>query len=253
MFSKASMIIEKNPDAMAYAAARIFINAAEANIKDHGRFNVALSGGSTPRRMHVLLSEKPFGPAVQWKKIHIFWGDERCVPLDDPASNCGAARNDFLDRVPIPEANIHPMSADMDPAAAALFYQKALEKHLPRDADGFPVFDLIFLGIGIDGHIASLFPEDAALDETERWVVAARGGAPDVMRLTLTFPVLNRAKQIAFMISGKKKAKLVRTLFEEEGLLFPAQRIQPIRGKLLWILDAEAASRLTSVLSHDAF
>jgi len=245
MFSKATMLIEKNPDAMAYAAARVFINAAETNIKDHDRLNVALSGGSTPRQMHALLSRDPFCRAVKWDKIHIFWGDERCVPLDDPASNYGAARNDFLDRVPIPEGNIHPMPANMDPAAAVLFYQKTLEAHLPKDAAGFPVFDLIFLGIGIDGHIASLFPEDAALDKSEQWVAAVRGGVPDVLRLTLTFPVLNHARQIAFMISGKQKAKLVRALFEEEGFVFPAQRIQPIRGKLLWILDAEAASLLT--------
>lgn len=247
MFSKAGMIIEKNPDSMAYAAARVFISAAGAAIREHGRFTVALSGGSTPRRMHTLLGREPFRSAADWDKIRIFWGDERCVPPEDLSSNYGNACRDFLDHVPIPRTRVHPMPVGIKPDAAASMYQKELAMHLPTDASGFPLFDLILLGIGIDGHIASLFAHQPALDEMQKWVVAVQGEQADTVRLTLTLPVLNRARQIVFMASGKAKSKMLRTLFEEEDILLPARKIQPIRGKLVWILDADAASMLTEI------
>jgi len=244
MTNKQTIIIESNAAGLARKGAEIFSRAAKESVEKKGRFAVAISGGSTPRSMHSMLGKEPFYSNIPWGKTDIFWADERCVPSNHPDSNFGAAKKDFLDLVPIPKEHIHPLQGGLSPKEGALWYQQKLIKFFQRKEDEFPLFDLIFLGIGTDGHTASLFPGQSALNEMKKWVVAVKGGNPDVNRLTLTFPVINRGKQIVFMISGKKKASVVKTAFKDIQSGLPAQLVQPLKGTLIWLLDREAASLL---------
>jgi 6-phosphogluconolactonase len=222
----------------------MFSRIAEESVSLRGRFAVALSGGSTPRLMHRMLCDEPYLSMIPWNRIHIFWVDERCIPISDPASNYGAARADFLDNVPVPENQLHPMPMDVPPEQGAWAYQEELVRFFQTQPSKIPIFDLICLGIGTDGHTASLFPGQGALREKERLVVAVRGGAPDVDRLTMTFPLLNNGRQILFLASGKGKAMILKAILEGPPSRFPAQLIQPLHKNLIWLLDWEAASEL---------
>jgi len=244
MTNKQTIIIESNAAGLARKGAEIFSKAAKESVGMKGRFAVAISGGSTPRSMHSMLGEEPFYSDIPWDKTDIFWADERCVPKNHTDSNFGTAKKDFLDHVPIPKGHIHPMQGSLSHEEDALWYQQKLIKFFQRKEDEFPLFDLIFLGIGTDGHTASLFPRQSALNEMKRWVVAVKGGNPDVNRLTLTFPVINRGNQIVFMISGKKKASVVKTVLSGIQSGLPAQLVKPLKGTLVWLLDREAASLL---------
>lgn len=207
-----------------------------------GSFTAAISGGVTPRALHRMLAEEPFLFRIPWDRTHIFWVDERCVPQSDPASNYGAAREDFLNRIPIPIEQIHPMPGNIPPEDGAMKYQKELMDCLDPPAGELPVLDLVLLGLGKDGHSASLFPGQESLDEKERLVLAVKSGNPNVNRLTMTLPVLNNARRIVFMVAGREKASVVRSVLEDRQADLPAQRIQPIHGKPTWLLDCEAAS-----------
>ena len=244
MTNKQTTIIESGFTDLANKGAEIFSRAAIESIEKRGRFAVAISGGSTPRVMHGMLAKEPYLSDIPWEKTHIFWVDERCVPENDPASNFGLARKDFLDRVPIPQNQIHPIPVEAYSEEGAGKYQRVLIDFFHLQKGEFPVFDLIFLGIGTDGHTASLFPGKSALNEMNRWVVAVKGGNPNVNRLTLTLPVINRGKQIVFMISGKKKASVVKNALKGIQSGLPAQLVKPIKGTLIWLLDREAASLL---------
>jgi 6-phosphogluconolactonase len=238
------IIIEPNAAGLASRGAEIFSKAAKKSVETRGRFSVAISGGCTPRNMHRLLREEPFLSDIPWDKIDMFWVDERCVPENDPANNFGTAKKDFLARVPIPEAQVHPMPGEGSPEKGAFNYQQELQEYFKTRAGEFPVFDLIFLGLGTDGHTASLFPGQDSLDEKERLVVPVKGGHPELSRLTMTYPVLNSGRQIVFMVSGKKKAEVVKTFLEDKQRGFPAQGVQPAKGKLIFLIDSEAASLL---------
>ncbi len=235
---------------MAKKGAKIFSQAAKKSVEKRGRFSVAISGGSTPRNMHRLLGEEPFLSDIQWDKTNIFWVDERCVPENDPLSNYGTAKKDFLNRVPIPEAQVHPMPGEDSPEKGALNYQQELLKSFKCGTGEYPVFDLIFLGLGTDGHTASLLPGQDSLDEKKRLVVPVKGGHPDLIRLTMTFPVLNSGRQIVFMVSGKKKAGVVKTVLEDKQTYFPAQAIAPANGVLIFLIDRAAASLLSGKNGH---
>jgi len=239
-----SIIIESNASHLALKGAEIFSTTARESVDARGRFAVAISGGSTPRGLHRLLAKDPFLSDVPWDKTDIFWVDERCVPSNDEASNYGEAKKDFLNRVPIPPGHIHPMPAAKPPEAGSLLYQKEIMSYFKAERNKSFLFDLIVLGIGTDGHTASLFPGQSSLDEKEKWVVSVKGGEPNLIRLTLTYPVLNRGRHIVFLASGKKKAHIVGKALKDNESRLPAQRIQPVRGKLLWLLDREAASLL---------
>jgi 6-phosphogluconolactonase len=202
--------------------------------------------------MHKLLGERPYRSELPWNKTHIFWVDERCVPVDDPASNFGLAKKDFLERVPIPLEQIHPMPGEFAPEEGAKKYQEEMEKVFHIQKKDSPIFDLIFLGIGADGHTASLFPGVKPPHASNRWVIAVKGGNPNVYRLTLTYRVLNRAKRVCFLVFGKEKALIVRTVLENKDARLPAQQIQPVQGKLTWLLDKEAASLLSKEMIRDA-
>lgn len=235
------IIVEEDEEALSERGARLFEEKAIEAAKRRGQFFVALSGGSTPRAMHRRL---PFRPSIPWKAVHLFWGDERCVPMDHPSSNYGAAREDFIGKVPLPAERIHPMPSRMPPGRGALGYEKELKRVLGLEQGDLPRFDLIFLGLGRDGHTASLFPGQDAPGECRRLVVAVKGGDPDVARLTLTFPVINQAREAIFMVSGRDKAKVVRAVIEASDRRLPASRVRPARGVLTWLLDREAASLL---------
>jgi 6-phosphogluconolactonase len=250
MPSKSKIIIKNKPD-WALWAADIFSKSAADCVTNRGRFVVALSGGSTPRPVHRLLGQEPYRSDIPWTGTHVFWVDERCVPRTSQASNFGVAKEDFLDHVPIPAAQIRPMPAEALPEDGAKQYERELKEFFGSDERRFATFDLIFLGIGQDGHTASLFPGQRALDEWERWVVAVKGGNPNVSRLTMTFPVLNRARQIVFLVSGKGKAPVLKAIFEESNSPFPAQGVQPVSGRLIWLMDREASSLLSGETLHD--
>lgn len=236
------IFVEESREALSEAGARLFERRAVEAVENSGAFFVALSGGTTPRAMHKRLA---FRPSVPWHGVHVFWGDERCVPADDPSSNYGAARVDFLDKVPLPAGHIHPMPAHVDPKQGALLYARELRQVFKLKQAQAPVFDLVFLGLGKDGHTASLFPGHKALEDHERPVVAVKGGDPDLYRLTLTFGVINNAGEVVFLVSGKDKAETLRAVIEAQEPRLPASRVRPSSGRLTWLLDRGAASLLT--------
>ncbi len=244
------MIVKDNPDDLAQAAARIFTVAAVDCVAEKGRFAVMLSGGSTPRSMHRLLAEEPFFSEIPWEKTHIFWTDERCVPEDHPHSNFGEAKKELVDKIPIPESHVHPMPTESASEKGAAAYERIMLQFFELEPGEFPNFDLIFLGMGSDGHTASLFPDHWALDEGERLVISAKGGNPDIYRLTVTLPMLNNASAVVFLISGRQKADTLKTVFENNQVSLPAMRVRPINGTLTWLIDREAASSLSKRVTN---
>ena len=245
--------LEVLPDAqlLADAAAHRFVVAANAAIQGRGEFIVALSGGSTPRRVYSRLATEPLVSNVDWSRVHILWGDERCVPPDHEASNFRMARETLLDHVPVPEANVHRIRGEDDPAEAAVTYERVLRTVLrtpsgpPRTAPASRL-DLVFLGLGSDGHTASLFPGGASLRAKAQWVAAEYVQAALMWRVTLTATVINAAAQVAFVVSGDAKASIVRKVLEgpNQPENVPAQLIVPTDGRLCWLLDAPAAAGL---------
>lgn len=202
---------------------------------------LALSGGSTPRRMHEILAERS---DIDWSNVHVFWGDERTVPPDHEASNYRMAKESLLDRVPIPEDHVHRMAGEKDPEVAAREYEQTIGDVFGVSPPEMPRFDVILLGMGADGHTASLFPGTQALDERKRYVVANHVPQQNTDRLTLTFPVLNAARLVIFMVAGADKAAAVKECTDGDQTTRPAARVQPVDGQCRWLLDAEAAARI---------
>lgn len=230
------------------AAADSLVACAAAAIGTSGRFRLALSGGSTPRRLYSLLASEP---RVDWPRVHVFWSDERCVPPASPQSNYRMAREALLDRVPLPEANVHRIHGERDALSAAAAYERELRQTFSAP-EGSPSldpgrrFDLVLLGLGEDGHTASLFPGTAALRETARWVVAQEVDALPPRRITLTPPVINAAAEVAFLVSGPEKAAILEQVIEGpyRPRELPAQLVAPRAGRLRWLADAAAAGSL---------
>ena len=236
------VVVTEGPEELAGTGADLIVGAARARSDRGDDFHMAISGGSTPRAMYRLLAEPPRRSGMPWERVHVFWVDERCVPGDDPASNYGAAKRDFLDSAPIAGRRIHAMPGSDPPEEGALRYERELVGFFGLGVHEFPVFDLVILGVGADGHTASLFPGHPAVDETERLVVAVRGGDPDIDRITLTLPVLNHAREILVLASGRDKAEVVRALTgKERPRRLPASRIDPPGGTLTWLLDRDSA------------
>lgn len=230
-------------ESLSHAAAELFAAEALQAVQDRGRFTVALSGGSTPRRTYELLAREPFGKTVPWQSTHIFWGDERCVPENDPRNNALTARQTLLDHVPVPQKQIHPMVCDRFPQQAAVAYEALLRDFFP---DGHPRFDLVLLGLGANGHTASLFPGTAVLEEQQRWVAEVSVADEGLHRLTLTAAAINQAALVVFMVSGSDKAPILRNVLKEaqDPHSIPAQLIKPVDGGLLWLVDRDAARLL---------
>ena len=227
------------PDLKAISQAAAERVATLAQTRDP--FTVALSGGSTPRRLYEVLAAPPFRERVPWGRVHVFWGDERCVPPDHSDSNYRLAREALLDKIPILAENVHRIWGEMPPDQAAAVYQTKLEAVLGVNGR----LDLILLGMGADGHTASLFPGTEALEERERAVVAVYVERLQAWRVTLTLPVINAARQVLFLVTGAAKAEIVQAVLEGPKGRFPAQQIRPTAGQLTWLVDVAAASRLT--------
>jgi 6-phosphogluconolactonase len=227
------------------AAAEFSLTAANA-VHRKGSFSVALSGGSTPKGLYSLLASKR-GPAVPWAETSIFFSDERFVPPDDPESNFRMAKETLLSKVSVPAANIFRLKTEeSDPDRVASQYQTVIENHFASSRGAVPVFDLILLGLGPDGHTASLFPGSAALDEKKRLVVSNWVEKFKTYRLTFTYPIINRAACVMFLVSGNDKAEIVREVFEHPEARVPAQGVNPTSGQLLWLMDRDAASELAA-------
>jgi 6-phosphogluconolactonase len=236
MPSETRIDIAKDPEDLADRAARWIADIAG---RSQGRVAISLSGGSTPRRLYQLLSEAPFRDAMPWDRIHWFWGDERFVPPDHPDSNYRMAREALLSRAPIPAANIHRVETGGDPADAARAYERTLKSYYGAETldPARPLFDVELLGLGPDGHTASLFPGTKALDERRRWVAEVVGAKPEE-RITLTYPVLESSRHTAFLAAGAdKREPLVRVLAGDREL--PAARVRPA-GELVWFVDEQA-------------
>jgi len=250
---RADLEVLSSADALAHAAATRVVTAAAAAIESHGQFVVALSGGSTPSGTYERLATEPLRSQVMWSRVHILWGDERCVPPDQSQSNYRMAREALLDRVPLPAEHVHPIHGEQEPAAAAALYERTVRTLLrtpvgpPRTIPGARI-DLIILGLGDDGHTASLFPEGVAARERTRWVVAEYAAAVSMWRVTLTPVVINAAAEVLFLVSGRAKAPMVRRVIEGHRLPteVPAQLIAPSAGRMRWFLDAAAAAALAS-------
>lgn len=236
--------IFKNLEEISLRAAEIFVEQSLRAIEEHGQFLVALNGGGTPEGLFQLLAGE-FREKVDWLKVHVFWGDERSVPSNDPGSSYGQARNLLLRHVPIPEANVHPINGELRPAEAANEYSRILKGFASAPLE-WPQFDLVYLGMGEDGHTASLFP-GSPLDVSEA-VMPVNANYQDrpAERVTLTPLVFNTARTVVFMAAGEKKAMTLAEVlsgrYTPERL--PAQRIEPKEGRLLWLVDEDAASRL---------
>src|SRR5215471_12867352 len=226
------------------AAADEFLRCAQEAIGQRARFCVALSGGNTPRGVYSFLAANA-RTSLPWNQIYIFFGDERHVPPDDPESNYRMANETLLSRVPIPPANVFRVPAELDAELAAQQYEDQLRAFFPVSPGAWPRFDLIFLGLGDDGHTASLFPESAALNETTRLVAANWVDKLHSYRVTFTYPLLNHAAEIAFLVSGASKSQILRDVLKpKKDASYPAQRVRPRDGRLLWILDRAAAKLL---------
>lgn len=222
--------------ALARAAATYFVDAAQSAINLNRRFSVALSGGETPRPMYRLLTTPEFAGRIDWKHIHLFWSDERCVPPNHPDSNYRVAWETFIDHVPISMDNIHRVLGEHDPIIAAETYEQELKDHFKS---ALPRFDLILLGLGEEGHTASIFPGSTAATESTRLVVAAQHPRTNDWRVTLTLPTINAAANVVFLVTGPAKANALR--IARSGLSapaeFPASAVDPTDGRLVWLTD----------------
>jgi len=228
-------VICQDDTSLARAAAERFVTLTQEAIAARGRFDVALAGGGTPRTTYKLLATPELASQVDWSRVHVFWGDERSVPPTDPDSNARMARETLLDRVGIPEASIHRIRGEWPPEAAAQDYEREILEILGKQ----PRFDLILLGMGTDGHTASLFPGSAAICENERLVVAAYVKALKAWRITITLPLINAARHVLILVSGTTKAEALARI--RSGQPLPAALVSPVNGRLTWLVDRAAA------------
>jgi 6-phosphogluconolactonase len=239
------VVVLHDAPALADAAARTIVGTAVEAVATHGRAMIALAGGATPRATYARLAAPPWREAMPWAHTFLFFGDERCVPLHHTDSNFRMAREALLDHVPLPAGQVFAMAGDAaDPEAAAAAYARALVEAFGVRRGETPRFDLVLLGMGLDGHTASLFPGSPVLKEIFRPVAAVHVAAAAIpQRITLTLPVLNAAATVLFLVSGAEKAKAVKAVLGERAPL-PAGMIQPVQGRLIWMLDHAAAALL---------
>lgn len=238
-----SIQIFKDANSLAEGAAGKIIARMNEALREHGVCAVALSGGDTPRSVYRFLASDQLKGQVDWTKVHLFFGDERLVPPDDPRSNFGMVRQELLARVPIPADNIRRVRGELPPVEAAQEYRDQLRSFFK---EGTPRFDLILLGLGEDGHTASLFPGSDAMDETREPVAVVFAPGSKEQRVTLTLLVINNALEVLFLVSGRKKASIVRDVLTTNNPVryLPAKMVHPIHGTLHWMIDADAASQI---------
>lgn len=239
-----NLTVFKDHDRFVDGAAAFITQSAADAIAARGRFSIALSGGGTPKVIYAQLASAGYKERINWAKWHIFFGDERCVPPDDAKSNFRMARESLLDQVPLPVENIYRIRGEDDPAQAALAYEQHIQRFF-RSAE-LPAFDLILLGMGDNGHTASLFPGTAALRERERWVVPQYVEVMTTWRVTFTLPLINAARNVAFMAEGAGKTNMLWNVLKGpyQPDVWPSQLIQPAQGRLHWLVDAAAAEKV---------
>jgi 6-phosphogluconolactonase len=243
-----TLAVCEGAEELALEAAERITRAAGESVGAGGRLTLALAGGSTPGRTYGVLARPEMMARLDWSRAFVFFGDERCVPPDDPRSNYGMASKALLEHVPVTPDHVFPIPTDRTPAECARAYAATLASLFKPPAGAAPVFDLILLGLGDDGHTASLFPGMPSLQEREAWVVDSPPGVlpPPVARVTLTYPVLNAARRVLFLVSGEKKAAVLREVLE--GDPSPAERpaagVRPREGTVTWLVDAAAARLL---------
>ncbi|MBD2755329.1 6-phosphogluconolactonase [Spirosoma validum] len=237
------LIVKKNPTELAKAAADFISKRIKEVLETKDQFTIALSGGSTPKALHELLAKPPYSQQIPWAQLHIFWGDERYVLIEDEQSNAGMAYDTLLGHVYTPESQIHIWRTDLEPEAAAADYDRVLHTYF---GDTGPTFDLVLLGMGDDGHTLSLFPGTEVIHEQNAWTKAYFLTKQDMYRLTLTAPLVNRSSCILFLVAGPKKAEPLKEVLEGEYNpdKYPSQIIKPENGDLVWLIDEKAAADL---------
>lgn len=239
----ATIQIVSSDEAFISAAVDRFMAALQQSLEKQDRCSVALSGGGTPRPVYAALAEQPYRDQINWDRVDLFWGDERHVPPDDPDSNYRMVKEVLIDRVPIPRENVHRVPAEMEIRMAAFSYEETLRDYFMGER---PVFDLVFLGMGADGHTASLFPHSAGLNEDFRWFIANTAPDRQTWRLTLTKHAINAARQIVVLVRGASKAERLKAVLTGEKMPeeMPIQLIHPEDGEMLWVVDEAAAQLL---------
>ena len=239
---KGELVVCESPRELGRQSAEFFADAASAAVQRAGSFSVALSGGSTPVLMYRALVSADLRDRVPCTKGEYFWSDERCVPPDSPDSNYGLAERELLSKVPVPRDRIHRMRGELQPERAAGDYEQELRRVFGNVP--LPRFDLMMLGLGANGHTASLFPDSPALNESRRWVVANYVNELAAYRLTFTFPVINAARNVVYVVAGKEKAAALRQVMRGGGTPVPAERVHPTEGRLIWFVEEAAAAEI---------
>jgi 6-phosphogluconolactonase len=244
MENPSNVSVFETAEQVALAAAERFVECAAAVHGEISRFSVSLAGGNTPRLVYELLATERFKDRVEWSQVHLFFGDERCVPADHPDSNYALVYATLISKVPIPTNNVHRIVGEGNPNESARLYENELRIFFAGST--WPRFDLVLLGMGEDGHTASLFPNSEALQEMSRWVVATRNPQSGQDRITLSLTVFNQARRVMFLVTGTKKAQRLKEVLRPQAgaAQLPAQAIAPVAGKLEWLADAAAASLL---------
>jgi 6-phosphogluconolactonase len=230
------VIVSETPEALADRAAADFVDAVEQTLRERDRFTVALPGGATPKLFFTRLTQEPYRSKIPWDKLWLFWGDERCVPPEHPESNFGMAREFLLNKVSIPSAHVQRIRGEDAPPESARAYAKVLHDFF-RASPEWPTFDLIILGMGTDGHTASLMPGTAALHEERRWVVENVVRSLQTIRITMTLPVIDQARRVWFLVTGAKKAAAYAKAISGPREDCPASLVQPESGVLRWYID----------------
>lgn len=244
---KPEIVICQDADELSRKAAAQFVASANGGVTRSGRFAVALSGGSTPKALYSLLASSEYRDRADWQRVHLFWGDERCVPPDHSESNFRMVEEALLRNISIPEQNIHRMAGEKEPSSAAADYERELRDFFELGPGQRPRFDLVLLGLGEDGHTASLFPGNTALTEQENLVATTYVEKLKAHRLTLTLPVINYAAQVSFLIAGASKAAVVKNLLgaDSKSFDYPAGRVRPSNGQLTWFITRDAAGEMS--------
>lgn len=253
------MIIAQDEQAFIKKAAQFILETSAEAVQERKRATWSLAGGNTPKKVYSLLSDPYYRERISWRDVSIFWGDERCVPPDHLENNYKMAMDTFLSKVPVPPANIHRIPSEMaSPQEAGKAYENELRLFFKLDRP-FPKFDLMLLGLGEDGHVASLFPGSSALKETQKWVVGNWIEKLKQNRITLTFPVINDARRVLFLCFGETKAAIVKEILRgdlprDDVPLnrTPAFGVNPVGGELIWLMDSAAASQLPAGIKFKA-
>lgn len=235
-----------NANDLSNAAAKWIADTISETLKSKDRFTIALSGGSTPQKLHTILAASPYKEQVDWSRVHFFWGDERAVPFEDNRNNAKMAFDTLLDHVPVQKENIHVMRTDISPEESADEYENKLKEYFSSTDNAKDSFDLVLLGMGDDGHTLSLFPGLPVVHESQRWATAFFLQQQDMFRITLTAPIVNRSAKIAFLVAGAGKAPALKEVLKGkyDPDKYPSQQIKPIHGELVWFVDKAAAAEL---------